>query len=215
MDVLRLRDGLWRWTAPHPDWEPGGEGPAAWPEDVGCVYYEGPDAIVLIDPLVPAEEAQATRFFAALDRDVERLHLPVSILRTIHWHERSCPAIRDRYATTDGWPGGVRAFPLGDPHGEVTLYIAQHRALVPGDIILGSDALGSAPPGGLLVAPPSWNREPPEQRAWYERAMPAALEPLAALDVEMVLVPHGTPVVENGAAALREALDRMRLSLES
>ena len=50
MDVLQLADGLWRWTAPHPN-------AANWPRfgppvppQVGCVYYEAPDAVVLIDP---------------------------------------------------------------------------------------------------------------------------------------------------------------------
>jgi hypothetical protein len=34
------------------------------------------------------------------------------------------------------------------------------------------------------------------------------LEPLAALEVEHVLVTHGQPVVGNGAVALRRALER-------
>jgi hypothetical protein len=57
-----------------------------------------------------------------------------------------------------------------------------------------------------MVAPPSWHREPPEQKAWYERSIPSALEPLAALGAEMVLVAHGTPVLEGGAPALSAAL---------
>jgi hypothetical protein len=59
-----------------------------------------------------------------------------------------------------------------------------------------------------MVAPPSWHRQPPEQKAWYENSIPAAIEPLAALGAEMVLVAHGTPVLENGAAALTAALKR-------
>jgi hypothetical protein len=208
VDVLRIRDGLWRWTAPHPDWQPGGEGPAAWPQRVGCVYYEAPDATVLIDPLVPEDEADARRFYEALDRDVERRRLPVCILRTILWHERSCAAIRGRYATADAWPAGVEKIPIGDPHGEVVLWIGEHRALVPGDIILGSDATGTSPAGGLMVAPPSWHRDTPEQRAWYERSLPAALRPLADRAADMVLVAHGTPVLEGAGAALREAIGR-------
>ncbi len=139
---------------------------------------------MLIDPLVPTDEAEAERFYEALDRDVERRGLPVSILRTILWHERSCDAIRERYPVTDAWPDGVTELEIGDPHGEVVLWIAEHRALVAGDIILGSDGTSAAPPGGLMVAPPSWHREPPEQKAWYERSMPAAIEPLAALEPE-------------------------------
>ena len=211
MDVQRLREGLWRWTAPHPDWKPGGEGPAAWPEHVGCVYYESDSATVLIDPLVPVDEAEAARFYDALDRDVERRARPVSILRTIAWHERSCAEVRRRYPATDAWPAGVERLAIGDPHGEVALYIAEHDALVCGDIVLGSDATGARPPGGLEVAPPSWHRDPPEQRAWYEASIPDALQPLAALGADLVVVAHGTPVLTGGAAALRAALAAARV----
>ena len=49
VDVLQIDDGLWRWTALHPDWKVGDD----WEQEVGCVYYEAPDATVLLDPLVP------------------------------------------------------------------------------------------------------------------------------------------------------------------
>jgi hypothetical protein len=205
MDVQRICDGLWRWTAPHPDWVPGGEGPHDWPRDVGCVYYEAPDATVLIDPLVPDDAAEAARFHEAFDRDVARRGLPVVVLRTIAWHERSRRAVVERYAVRRRWPAGVAAFGIGDPIGEVALWLPEHRALVVGDILLGSDVHGDAA-GGLAVAPPSWHREPPEQRAWYARAIPDALRPLAALRPERVLVAHGTPVLEGAADALEAAL---------
>src|SRR5439155_998814 len=102
MDVQQLADGLWRWTAPHPsasDWPDWG--PPV-PPEVGCVYYEAPDAVVLIDPLLPAaEEAQ---FLAHLDRDVERRGLPVSILLTAAWHGRSSGILRERYRAGDHEP---------------------------------------------------------------------------------------------------------------
>jgi hypothetical protein len=59
-----------------------------------------------------------------------------------------------------------------------------------------------------MVAPPSWHRDTPEQRAWYERSLPAALRPLADRAADMVLVAHGTPVLEGAGAALREAIGR-------
>jgi hypothetical protein len=206
MEVQRLRDGLWRWTAPHPDWEPGGEGSAAWPEQVGCVYYEAPSATVLIDPLVPSDEAEAARFYDALDRDVQRRGLPVSILRTIVWHDRSCAALHDRYDTTDALPEGVTEIRFGDPRDEIALYLAEYRALVIGDMVIGSDTMGTAPPGGLLVAPASWHEDTPEQTTWFAGSATAALAPLANYDAELVLVAHGTPVLTDGAAALRAAL---------
>src|SRR6266567_1702742 len=106
MDAVRIADGLWRWTAPHPNWE-------NWPEhdelspDVGCVYYEADDATVLIDPLVPGEEEE--RFFGHLDADVERRGLPVVILLTCAWHRRSASELAERYGARVGGelPDGV------------------------------------------------------------------------------------------------------------
>ncbi len=74
MEVTRLADGLWRWTALHPDWKPGDGGPDGWEQEVSCVYLEAPDHVVLVDPLVPGDERD--RFFEALDRDVERARRP-------------------------------------------------------------------------------------------------------------------------------------------
>src|SRR5690349_1967645 len=205
MEVQRICEGLWRWTAPHPDWVADGEGPHDWPEQVGCVYYEAPDATVLIDPLVPRDAADAARFTDALDRDVARRGLPLVVLRTIRWHERSRAAIAVRYDVRRRWPAGVDAIGVGDPEGEVALWLPEHRALVVGDILLGSDVHGDAP-GGLAVAPASWHRHPPAQAAWYARAVPGDLQRLAALQPERVLVAHGTPVLADAAAALDAAL---------
>ena len=52
VEAQELRAGLWRWTAPHPEWQEGD----SWPQEVGSVYAELPDALVLVDPLVPADE---------------------------------------------------------------------------------------------------------------------------------------------------------------
>src|SRR5947199_8959964 len=90
MEVHELRPGLWRWTAPHPEWEHAEH----WGPEVGSVYAELPNAVVVIDPLVPADEDE--RFWSALDRDVERLGRPVHVLLTVHWHERSVAAVLDR-----------------------------------------------------------------------------------------------------------------------
>jgi hypothetical protein len=45
---------LWRWALTHPEWEPPKQedSPADWPAEVGCVAYETPSTLVLIDPLV-------------------------------------------------------------------------------------------------------------------------------------------------------------------
>jgi glyoxylase-like metal-dependent hydrolase (beta-lactamase superfamily II) len=191
MDVRRLADGLWRWTALHP-------GAANWPDwgppvppEVGCVYYEAPDAVVLIDPLLPAGEEE--EFLAYLDRDVGRLGLPVSILLTAAWHERSAPILRDRYQATDRVPDSVERHPVeGAPEEQFAYFIPAHRALVVAEIFVG-DGRGS------LVLSPS--------PALADRAaLDRSLQAIAELPVELVLVSHGAPVLEDGRGAIRLAL---------
>lgn len=200
MDVQELAPGLWRWTAFHP----------AWKEEVGCVYYEAPDAVLLIDPLVPGDEAE--RFWRALDRDVERAGAPVHVLLTVFWHVRSTKEVVDRYdarvwAPTRGrgaierrvgrvtdvyrpgdeLPGGI--VPLKTARAsEIVFWIPAHRTLVTGDVILG----------GLRLCPDSWL---PEKTSLEDLA--ESLRPLLELPVERVLVSHGEPALEGGLEALR------------
>jgi hypothetical protein len=109
MDVQRLADGLWRWTTAAD----------------GCVYYEAPDAVVLFDPLIPAGEEE--QFLAYLDRDVERLGLPVSILLTADRNERSAPFLRERYQAGGGVPATVEVRPVA---GALAYFIRPHGALI-------------------------------------------------------------------------------------
>ena len=186
MNVAELAPGLWRWTAPHPDWKETDD----WEEEVGCVYYEAATATILIDPLVPAER---DRFFEALDRDVERRGLPVVVLLTVPWHERSTAELVERYAATSEPPAGVEPFAV--PEVDETLWwLPQHAALVAGDALIGVD-------GALQVCPDSWL----DGRSSHT-SIRAALAPLLELPVERILVSHGEPVLAGGRAALARAL---------
>jgi glyoxylase-like metal-dependent hydrolase (beta-lactamase superfamily II) len=186
VDVQELAPGLWRWSAPHPEWKEGDD----WAQQVGCVYYEAPDATVLIDPLVPPERE---RFFEALDRDVERRGLPVSILLTVEWHARSSADLAERYATAGSAPAEVEPFPM--PEVDETLWwLPEHGTLVAGDVLVGSES-------GIAVCPDSWL----DQRTSHN-SIRAALRPLLDLPLERVLVSHGAPALENGRAALEHAL---------
>jgi glyoxylase-like metal-dependent hydrolase (beta-lactamase superfamily II) len=190
--VQEVAPGLWRWTGLHPAWKLADTGPEGWDQEVGCVYYEAPDAVVLIDPLAPPEDEE--HFWAALDRDVERARKPVRILLTVSWHGRSAEAVAERYgAATDGpLPAGVEAH--GAPSGEETVYrLREHGALVFGDVVLGAD-------GGVRLCPESWLDGTLAQ-------LQDELRPLLELPVERVLVSHGEPVLVDGRAALERALD--------
>jgi len=187
VELSELDVGLWRWTAPHPDWKEG----ADWAEEVGCVYYEASDATVLIDPLVPPERE---RFLEALDRDVERRGLPVSILLTCAWHGRSSGELAERYGAAIGVSANnVVAMPF--PIAEETMYLLpDHSALVTGDSLMGDGR------GGITVCPDTWlEGDAPEL---LRRDLRALLD----LPIERVLVSHGEPVLENGRAALERAL---------
>jgi glyoxylase-like metal-dependent hydrolase (beta-lactamase superfamily II) len=199
MDVQELRPGLWRWTASHPEWDHAEQ----WGPDVGSVYAELPESVVVIDPLVPDDEEE--RFWSALDADVKRLGLPVHVLLTVHWHERSVAVVLDRYGATlwrpeekGDLPGGVKAEVVqGTDWVEAAFFLEQHRALVTGDLLIGSD-------GGIEL-PVSWF--PKAEQDWVRSELkPMLRERLGALPVELVLVSHGEPVLENGADALERAL---------
>ncbi|TMK73734.1 MAG: hypothetical protein E6G50_01015 [Actinobacteria bacterium] len=198
MEVQELRPGLWRWETAHPEWEHGFH----WPQVVGSVYAELPDAVVIVDPQVPVEDAQ--RFWDALDRDVERLGRPVNVLQTVHWHERSVETVLERYHATlwrpdqpGELPSALRAEIVEGPAWvEAIFYLEPWRALVVGDVLLGD--------GGGLRVPLSWF--PKEEQDWARTGLKERLRALLDLDVDLVLVSHGEPVLERGHEALANAL---------
>jgi glyoxylase-like metal-dependent hydrolase (beta-lactamase superfamily II) len=199
MEVQELRPGLWRWTASHPEWDHAEQ----WGPEVGSVYAELPDSVVVVDPLIPEEEEE--RFWSALDRDVERLGFPVRVLLTVHWHERSVEQVLDRYDATlwrpeekGDLPAGVHTeIVTGSDWAEALFFLEPHRALVAGDLLIGKN-------GGVEL-PVTWF--PKAEQEWAERELkPRLRESLGALPVDLVVVSHGEPVLENGAAALERAL---------
>jgi glyoxylase-like metal-dependent hydrolase (beta-lactamase superfamily II) len=200
MELQELRPGLWRWQAFHPEWK----------QQVGSVACEGAAELVLFDPLLPSEDA--------LDGLVDRVRKPLAALVTIFWHTRSADVLARRHGarvlapsrgraavarrapTTEAFrpgdplPGGVQAFPTARGT-EVVYWIPEHRALVPGDVLLGGDD------GGIRLCPQSWL--PASTRL---PALADSLRPLLDLPVARVLLSHGEPVLRNGRAALERAL---------
>lgn len=194
--MKEVRPGLYRWTAPHPDYEPDPEpdSPADWPEQVGCVAYETPEALVLIDPLVPQE------LWPALDRLAEGRR--VAVLTTIAFHRRSRDAVAERYGASTSrarktLPHSVETIPIPRA-GETMIWIPEHAALVPGDRILGGRN------GELRVCPDSWLGYLPSGITGAD--LREALRPLLQLPIELVLVSHGDPVLSAGREELHRAL---------
>lgn len=196
MEALEVAPGLYRWTAPHPNWKPESD----WDREVGCVLYELPDTVVLIDPLVPAESRDDA--LAWLDARIGRR--PVSILTTIRWHGRDRRELAVRYSgqTTRAWnfvPHGVVPRRLRGA-GEIVFWLPGVAALVPGDSLIGDGA------GGLRLCPASWLEGERVDLA----GLAARLEELVELPIERVLVSHGTPALRDGRAELLHAIERAR-----
>jgi hypothetical protein len=200
--LRELGPGLWRWTALHPEFvqDAKPESPADWPEEVGSVLYDAEDATVLIDPLLPAGDG---RVGAELDAHVGDRALPAAILTTIKFHRRSRDELARRYSarTTrarEALPAGVESIPIRGA-GETMFWIPACAALVPGDRIIGAAS------GGLRLCPESWLRYLPSGISLADLA--ARLRPLLELPIERVLVSHGEPVLDDGRAALADALE--------
>ena len=201
MDVVELAPGLWRWTTAHPDWTPEQGGPEGWGREVGSVYCEAGDDVVLVDPLVPSEDAERERFWQALDRDVAGA--TVHVLLTCVWHARSSAEIVDRHGARLWTPAeGPETLPptveaveaaLED---EVLLYLSSHGTLVAGDTLLGDGF------GGVRLCPDSWlgGRPAAEVRS-------ALRERVSGWQIGLVLPAHGDAVTTDAAGVLARALD--------
>src|SRR4051812_8712369 len=143
--MQKLTDGLWRWTARHPEWHPGEFG-----AEVACFAAQVDDTTVLIDPLLPADPGPV------LDVVDGALGDRLAILITIPYHVRSSEQLWQRYsgkaettihghracakrlADRGGFremdpgvplPGGVTAPTIGRPRRyETPLYLPSHAA---------------------------------------------------------------------------------------
>jgi hypothetical protein len=200
--LAELRPGLWRWEARHPDAvsSPDPGSPADWGPDVGSVAYAADDALVLVDPLVPEDRDDLRR---EVDRLVKSHGSPVRILTTLGFHARSRNRLAERYdASTSrskrSLPAGVETVQIKGA-GETMLWLTEHRALVPGDRLLGDGT------GGVRLCPESWLRYLPSGMRHPE--LREALRPLLDLPVEMVLTSHGAPVLSGGRDAIARALE--------
>jgi hypothetical protein len=209
--LRELAEGLWRWTARHPEWHPG-----EWGSEVASFALDAGDATLLIDPLV-TDDAVLERLDALAER-------PVAILITIPYHTRSAEPLSQRYGATihghsrvtdrlrskqafraiepgASLPGGARAYAIGKPRRfETPIHLPSHRALAWGD------AMVTTLDGELRL----WHwrdRLDARRLRWYRERFNPTLEPLLDLDLDRILVTHGEPVLTNGSTALRDALE--------
>lgn len=219
--MQKLTDGLWRWTARHPEWHPGEFGAEV--ASFAARANGGGDTLLLIDPLLPEDEAEAASVLEVLDSQAgDRVAILVSIPyhvrsseelwrryrkdaeTTIHGHPAASKRLKDRSAFDEmepgaPLPGGVTAHAIGKPRRyEMPLHLPSHDALVFGDAVAEHD-------GALRV----WAADKVDAKVerFYRDRFNPTLEPLLELGAENVLVTHGEPVMGGGTAALRKALE--------
>src|SRR5919197_1156953 len=86
------------------------------------------------------------------------------------------------------WPQIVGSVYAELPEAVAIFYLEPWHALVAGDVLVGEN-------GGIRV-PVSWF--PKEEQDWVRTGLKERLRALLELDVDLVLVSHGDPVLENG-----------------
>jgi hypothetical protein len=207
-----IADGIWHWTARHPEWHPGEFG-----AEVASFALATDDDLLLIDPLLPEEDTPVLDLLDALAQD-----RAVHALITIGYHVRSAERLAERYGgriygpqtcvkrlsdrapftdltpDTPG-PAGARAFAIGRPRRtERPLWLPSHGALAFGDAVV------TTPDGDLRM----WATEPVDdkRRRFYRDRFAPTLAPLLELPVEHVLATHGEPIADGGGKALRAAV---------
>ena len=211
----KLTEGLWRWTARHPEWHPGEFG-----AEVACFAAQAGDTTLLVDPLLPPDPSPV---LAVIDESLgKRLAILITVPyhvrsaeelwrryrgdaeTTIHGHPACAKRLDDRSAFREIEPGtplptGVTAHTIGRPRRhEMPLHLPSHDALVFGDAVAETE-------GRLVV----WTSEKVDAKVerFYAQRFNPTLKPLLELDFDNVLVTHGQPVLGGGQSALRRALD--------
>lgn len=212
-DLRQVAAGIWCWQR-----RPRGLRPGKFGVRTSYAITVGAQTL-LMDPLVHGDGDPALEMLDGLVRD------QVLILISKPYHTRSAeplwrryrrarariyghPEVATRLGDTAGFQavaggdeaGGVARFhPIGvPPRSEQPVEIPAHRALVFGDAVIEAG-------GALRVWEDPVDSER-RRRWWHERYLPT-LDRLAALDAGHVLVTHGEPVLGDGAAALRRALE--------
>jgi glyoxylase-like metal-dependent hydrolase (beta-lactamase superfamily II) len=177
--------GITRWTAHHEDWG----------KEVAAFAVETSDGLVFIDPIDPPSElgkpahVLITVFFHARSAGSlgARVWAPASLVRRL---KNRGVEVTDPFELDHALPGGIRAFETGRA-GEVLYWLPEQKALVVGDVLLGSS---------FRLCPKSWLGQASLDD------LRAALRPLLELPIERVYVGHGEPVLSGGREALAALL---------
>lgn len=184
--MQELRPGLWTWTATHPAWETS-RSKQEWGPDVRSYALDTGPCLVLFDPLAPPSLIEG--LIEAQD---------VGVALTADWHRRGADECVERlgahvFGLGEELPGGVQRMPTYYDE-EWAFWLPKHHALVVGDAFLAERD---------FVLQEEWLPE-----GMTREQMVEGLRHLLDLPVELVLVTHGEPVVNDARELLRAALER-------
>jgi len=209
--VREVRQGVWHWQSPHPDW---GED-EWWPELVSSYAIEVGDDLLLFDPLSVPDELRERATAVVLtapyhERDARGLGLPVHTPPADTWEDwvekfgidpekvrgmESEDLAWLRAGEAEGhfhgpgpWPFGITAY-AGREENDLVLWLPWISALVTGDSLSDfGDGLGIQMGGRTHLTPAD---------------VAARLRPILDLPIELVLPAHGEPT---DRSALERAL---------
>jgi glyoxylase-like metal-dependent hydrolase (beta-lactamase superfamily II) len=222
-ELTELRDGLWHWRAPHPEWTPG----QWWPQMVSSYALDDGGRLILLDPLAVPEEIL----------EVAAHREPVIVL-TAPWHERDARSLVERLGAPvftpppdtaddlvrkygigraqipEGWHSTDLAWLLMERRGEAHVYRAGDRLAVgaeafPGrshnDLVLWIESVRAVVTGDSLVDFGRGFEVPPEvvEHGTAREQVVRDLRAMLRLPGEVVLPAHGAPT---DRAALERAL---------
>ena len=192
LTVRRIADGLWLWQVPDPS-RPDGH--------VTSLYFEAPEHMVLVDPILPgASTANRTRVLKALDDDLRRVARPLVIVATTPAESGDAAFLADRFGAAvyrQPVPGGQEIVPgvgavpaTQNRQGNRIVTIVAQRAVFCGDILQG---VGD----GVL----GWGPHPLHH---HERT--SVIDRLVDLAPTAVIVSRGESILFGGLEALRSLL---------
>ena len=202
-ELTQALPGVWFWEETHPDWEAGD----SWDPTVRCWAIATGGELVLVDPLV-RDDRDRDGAWTALDALVAEHGRVHAVIRTLHYHHRSCAQASARYDVPiyarplphDNLPVHPFDIPtrdrgaiLGDliahhveRDDELVLWIPSARALLFSDV-------GQRREGRFELCP-EWWVHPPD--SWGD--LRQQMYDLAALDPEHLLVSHGPHQLADG-----------------
>jgi hypothetical protein len=216
-----LAPGIHRWTAPHPEWRPKAE-------EVGSYALVAGEALLLVDPLLPAAaDERQSPLLAELEVMVAAA-TRVELLVTVPYHTRSAEELYDRYAPerpTRIWghslvrrrlrpetplevvPMGAAGTAAPIAGGAAEAYTigrprrSEHPVYVPElrAAVFGDAVVGAQ--GGVRF----WYLSSTDD-VWYRDVFAPTLAPLGERPLEHLLVTHGPPVIGDGQRQLAVCL---------